>query len=164
MKIDTAFLGSLDVPFEDGLYGSYSAVPGNRKISFDLYIEEEIASEEIAPTIANFVDNIPFMYARAKAAILANADLERVSFFAECQLEGLDEDALLSVFPVKSVQAITRDMFLAALEPRAIRIGFNSQGKLDCVFDFSLDEEISDELLVICFDEQFEITNITQES
>ena len=78
--------------------------------------------------------------------------------------EELDEDALLEALGVKSREEITPQRFLDALEPRGITLVQGKEEGLDCIFDFSLDPDVSDELLVIRFDQNREIVDIAHES
>lgn len=162
--VNTTLLGALTVPYNDGLYEEYTAVFGEKKITFNLYIMEQSVTPERMETAAKFVNNLPQMYQKGKEAIAANAESEVVSFFVQDQLENIEEQALLPALPVDSLDEVTTEMFLGLLELRSARIGLNAQNELDCVLDYSLDEEISDELLVLYFNTQLEITYMTHES
>src|SRR5262245_59444444 len=111
VAIKTTLFGELTVPFEDGYFEDSTTVLGGKEVTFNLYIMEKSATEEAADMIARFVDGIPLMYEKAKVAIRVRADAgsELVSFFVEDQLENLDEDVLLDIFPVDTVENITTE-------------------------------------------------------
>jgi len=55
-------------------------------------------------------------------------------------------------------------MFIEKLLPRAIAISANKDNVFDCSLDFSLSEDFTDELLVVRFNNQHEVYDITHES
>ncbi|MCL2023092.1 MAG: DUF2004 domain-containing protein [Oscillospiraceae bacterium] len=163
IKLSTTLFGEIIVPYEEGVFQDCTLTLDEKETTFNLYLMEKSITDTLTKTVVKFLDNLPLLYQKAKAAVLSSTDSELLSYFTEFHLEEL-ADELLPLFSVDSADEITKEMFLSALKLRGVRIGLNNQNELDCVLDLCLDEEITDELLVIYFDTQFEITDMSHES
>jgi hypothetical protein len=169
IQITTTLLGELTVPIEEGLFEDYTLPLGGKEVTFNMFIFENFLNEETAKITALFIDSIPLMYDKARKEITARAaDSELIDyFFREGVAETKDEDYedyLLELCQVDSREEITKEMFLAVLELRGLHIWQNKDGEVRSTLDFSLDEEYTDELLVISFNQALDAVDITSEN
>jgi hypothetical protein len=165
MNLSTQFLGELTVPVAEGLFADFTRPLGEKDVTFNLYVFENFLDEENAKITARYIDNIPLMYDRARAEINERAaGSELIDYFVQSGIDEMDEDYLLGFFEVGSREEITKEMFLAALELRGLHIWRDEEGEVGCVLDFSLDEEYTDELLVVRFNQVMDVTSISHES
>jgi hypothetical protein len=168
MNIKTKLLGELHVSISDGLLDDYTLVLGGKEVTFSLFIFDNFLTDETASATIRFIDNIPSLYEKARAEIKAqSADSAMIDYFVKDGLDCTDEDYeeyLLDLLEVDSVKEITKEMFLEALELRGLHICETKNDGVICVFDFSLDEEYTDELLVVAFNDVLEVIYITNES
>ena len=114
--------------------------------------------------MTRFLNEFPELYDKARAFIAAQADDADVDYFFRAGVYEMDEEYLLGLFGVDSTDKITREMYLAALELRGSHIWQNNKGAVGCVLDFSLDEEYTDELLAVSFNDACEPVNVANES
>jgi len=164
-KIDTTLFGEIEVPIKDGLFETFTITLGDKEMCTMLYIGEEFLDDETLCITENFIEHIPEMYNKARTTLFACCHENKlVSYFIDSGLEETDRDYLIDAFGVDSVSDITREEFIDKLSVRCIRIGPDKENKIDCVFDFSLEEEYTDELLVVFFDDAYTITDISHES
>ena len=170
-KLETTLFGELEV-FQEAVctdqadaivhYGNYKLVfDGNEKI-VDLCIFNVLTNERIK-AIEDMLDNVPKLYEKGKKAILSGKDSnELIKYFIEFHIEELDE--IHKIFGVDSNDEISSAMFIEKLLPRAVAINVDQDNMIDCTLDFSLPKEYTDELLVVRFNNQYEIYGITHES
>lgn len=141
-----------------------------RKIEITLWLWEDLISEQnynMVLTFSKFINNIPNLYKMAKKEIESNyMEDEVIKFFIESQIDEIEEDVLLDYFDKSELSEITPEIFIKKLEPRNIWIHpeEDDENEIECVFDFSIDSDISDELLVFCFNEKMKIKYIAHES
>jgi hypothetical protein len=165
LQITTTLLGELTVPVEEGLFEDYTLPLGGKEVTFNMFIFENFLNEETAKITAMFIDSIPLMYDKARKEITARAaDSELIDCFFREGVAETNEDYLLELCQADSREEITKEMFLAALELRGLHIWQNKDGEVRSVLDFSLDEEYTDELLVISFNQALDVVDITNES
>ena len=163
--LETQLFGVLRFPVKEGLFQTFPIPLRGKSRMVDLYIWEELAQPALWKAIEGMLNSIPELYPKARARIEADFETnEVIAFFLRDQLAELDEDALLEALGVQSREEATPERFIDALEPRGITLLSGKEGELDCIFDFSLDPEVSDELLVIRFDQKGEIIDICHES
>ncbi len=163
--LETTLFGVLRFPVKEGLFQTFPLPLRGKSRMVDLYIWENLAQPKEWEPLTALLNAVPEMYQKARARIEADHETNEVmAFFIRDQIEELDEDALLEALGVKSREEITPQRFLDALEPRGITLVQGKEEGLDCIFDFSLDPEVSDELLVIRFDQNREIVDIAHES
>lgn len=162
-EFDTTLFGKLEVPADEGIFEEYEITLEGKNLTLDLYVEEDFLNEENAVTVSGLLEHIPQMYRKGREVIAERKESNgRIQFFIQDQMENLE--TLTEIFDVETTAEITTEMFIEKLEPRLIRIGLNSKSMVDCAFDFSLPVEHSDELLVVSFDPQYEVDDISHES
>ncbi|MDM5248414.1 DUF2004 domain-containing protein [Lysinibacillus sp. G4S2] len=169
-QFHTSLFGELDVPVDKGLFKNFTITLAGKEIETSLDIFDGILNDDNQAIVQKFLEHIPEMYQKAKSTLFANCHTDSViAYFIQYVTEVIDEDEdyqkyLLETLSMVAVEEITNEALIDVLEPRCIRISANQLHQLDCVFDFSLDENYSDELLVVYFDENFEVYSISHES
>ncbi len=165
VTIETSLFGVLKFPNSEGILKDFTLELDDKEIRTSLNIWEDFITSKNIAVVKNFLENIPNLYEKAINEIDNNkAKNDVIMDFIESALEEMDEEALLEIFDVDSVDEITTEIFVQILEPRQIWIAPTSSGDIDCTFDFSLPEEYSDQLLVLRFDSQLDLTDISHES
>ncbi|MCI9508370.1 MAG: DUF2004 domain-containing protein [Angelakisella sp.] len=163
--LETALFGVLRFPVKEGLFQTFPLPLRGKSRMVDLFIWDGLAQPPRWEAIQSLLNAIPELYQKARARIEADHGSNQViEFFIRDQVEEMDEDALTGALGVQRREEITPERFLDALEPRGITLAPAKDGGIDCIFDFSLDPEITDELLVIRFGQNQEITDICHES
>ena len=165
--LQTSLFGALEFKNQDGLMKDVSILLGGRKLTVTLYLWENFITEQNYADVLTFLEQIPAMYQKAREVIeTSHQENEVIRYFIQSQINEIEEQVLLDYFDVETLQQITPERFLQKLEPRTIWIAptVSPNGEIDCTFDFSIEEEISDELLVISFSPAMEITRIVHES
>jgi hypothetical protein len=166
VELNTSLLGSMKFPNEKGLLEDYTLVLDGKEITTAIDIWENFINESNLSLVQEFLEKIPVMYKKAKETIARDYEKNPIMIdFIKFHFEELDLDDISEYFQVDKIQELVFERIISKLEPRAIRIApVGNQGEIDCTFDFSIDPELSDELLVILFDQNFEIYDITHES
>ena len=166
MTINTKTFGELAISAENDLYEDYTLSLGGKDVTFHLHIFEGFLNDETAKIVKHFLDNFPALYDKARAYIAEQTDEsdEDIDFFYRDGIEETDEDYLLGLFGVDNTEKITKEMYLAALELRGSHIWMNDKNAIGCVLDFSLNEEYTDELLAVSFNDKLEPLYIAHES
>lgn len=162
--INTSSIGTIEVSNRDGLFGDYEFELDGQKTPVSLFIIEDFLNKDNASTVEYFIDHVPAMYQKAKNYIsLSASSNEVIQEYISCHIEEPFSE-LVSLFHLDSIDQLTPELFVNSLELLTIRISPDSNGVIECFFDFSLPENYTDELLVISFDSTLEIHHITQES
>ena len=161
--LETKLFGEIEVTQSDGLIADFDIVLGGKDMSVNFQVFEDVANDDTIEIIENMLDNIPLMYEKGKEIILTEKESNAIiKSFIEDYFDDIDEYAEL--FDVNSSNEITTTMIAKNLEPRSIFITNDNDDMIDCIFDFSLSEEYTDQLLVISFNDKYEICHITHES
>ncbi|WP_271004770.1 DUF2004 domain-containing protein [Listeria seeligeri] len=163
--INTKLLGELAYDTEKGLSIDTTVLLDNQEIAIDFDIFENITLTEDYQNIARLTDQIPELYQKAKTELLrqfveGNATID---YYFEFHLEELTEDVLAKL-AVENVENIAKDSLIKGLVLSQVWFAQNDKNELDLTFDFRIIPEYSDELLVVRFDDEGEITDIVHES
>ena len=160
ITINTKLFGTIEFDSEDGLWEYYTIELDGKEVNTRLDIEAEQSDEDIV-YIRNFLENIPQMIQKAKSVFIEKYPSdETIRMFVDWQMEEIDEDCLLSCFDVDTLAEVTPKQFLEELKLRGISI----DGNTECIIDLCLDGNITDELLVVHFNQNMEILDIAHES
>lgn len=160
ITLNTTLFNTIEFNSEDGLWEYYTIVLDSKKIEIRLDIEAEQNDENIVQ-IQKHLDNIPQMIQKAKATFIEKYPLdETVRMFVDFQMDEIDEENLLSCFDVNAISEVTPKRFIEELK----LCGVSIDGNAECIIDFCLDENITGELLVVHFDHEMKIINISHES
>ena len=161
--LNTKLFGEIEITQSDGLVDDFEIILGGKDMTITLNIFEDVATDITIKTIENMLANVPLMYEKGKNTILDGKETNGfIKFFIEQYLDDIDE--FVEIFDIDSSDEITAAMIAEKLEPRGIVITNDNDGMIDCTFDFSLPEEYTDQLLVIHFNDKYEIFYITHES
>lgn len=161
--VKSKLLGYLKINSEDGLFQTYTIDLFGKSHTFNLYIFEETINEANSHIVKSLIDNIQAMYERGKIELIKEVDSEIVRYFIDFHKEELGPE-LLDLFNLNSLEDLSDEIFIRNLNLRMLAISENEEGKLEATMDFSLDENYSDELLVLRYNEDFEIFDISHES
>lgn len=168
IKITAELFGDMEFSAEEGLSEFYTVVLNGKKTEIFVYIFENFITESNSYIVRKFLDKIPIMYAKAKEKLFSDYKTnELIKFFIKSQINEIDENCLTEYFEIGSVEELTSEVFITKLELRSISIAPIEESKsndIDCTLDFSLDKELSDELLVFRFNKNLEIYEIAHES
>lgn len=167
INITSKLFGNLSFANKDGLMKDFQININGKDLFTTLYIVEECISEDNINQAVQFLDHIPNMYETAKDFIMKNTNNHEVeAYFLESSMDEMDEDDLIDILGIDDAEEISKDLIAQRLEPRTMRISSAKagDGKIDFNFDFSLPEEYTDELLVIYFNADYEIYEISHES
>ena len=163
--LDTKLFGEIGIMQPEGLVEDFNITLGGKDMIINFQVFENVANDSTIKTIENMLDNIPLMYEKGKKAIIDGMDSNAViKGFIDDYFYDDDIDVYLDFFGVDSGEDVTAVMVAERLEPRTIVIANDKDGTIDCTFDFSLPEEYTDQLLVIRFNDKYEIIYITHES
>ena len=141
--IDTKLFGEIEIAQPEGLVEDFNITLGGKDMIIDFQVFEDVANDSTIKTIENMLDNIPLMYEKGKKAII----------------DGMDSNAVIKGFIDDYFYDDDIDVYLDFFGADS-----GEDGTIDCTFDFSLPEEYTDQLLVICFNDKHEIFYITHES
>lgn len=73
-------------------------------------------------------------------------------------------EEVLEVTECDAIENVTKEILIDKLVLSGVWFSENANNELDLTFDFKLLPEVSDELLVVRFDNKGEITGLTHES
>ncbi len=168
-KINTDMFGELNISIAEGLFEEYTITLDNKKLHITLDIFDYTVTVDNLTVIEYFLNNVPEMYQISREEIIKNKDTnEVIRFFLESELECINEDALLKIFQVDSIKQINTELLIEKLELTHIFMSpynsLDSGDVIECTFDFCLDKEYTDELLVMRFNEKLELVGIAHES
>lgn len=142
---DTIF-GDLNFPYDEGLVEEFTVLICGRETNLILDIWEDLVTEDNYMDILSILLNIEIMCEKARSAIRDSGQWkECIQFFFECQKVAAEE-------------------YMDKLELINICICSTEEEELDVSMDFSIGEDISDEVLVVCFHKNLELYYITHES
>ena len=162
-KIKTKLFGEIEVSQTDGLTEDYGIILEDKEMNIELQIFENVVDSDSVKAVEDMLNHIPEMYKKAKKTILADMESNPfVKSFIEFYMDELDEYS--DIFDVDSTDEVSEIMVAEKLESRGIFLSHDNNGRIECTFDFSLPEEYTDQLLVIRFNIQYEISDITWES
>lgn len=163
-KINTQLLGLLEISSKSGICEDYDINIQGRDMQVTLIVFEDFINDGNIKIVCDFIEHIPEFYQTGKTELLKIRDTNAlVKYFMKFHLDELSED-MLEIFEVDSVDVITSEMFINQLELRSVSIAPDRNNEIDCTLDFSLPEEYTDELLVVRFDSQHQIYDISHES
>lgn len=166
-QIETLLFGPLRFPVKEGLFRTFPLALGGRSQRVELFIREELARPERWEAMGRLLDRLPLMYQRARERLEAEYEENQViRSFIRDQLEEMEEAPLLERLGAKSREEAVPERFVQALELRGVTVAPRPgrEEETDCILDFCLDPEITDELLVFRFTPEAELYDISHES
>lgn len=163
-KINTKLFGELEIPKDEGIYEFFEIGLGSKLMRVALNVFDGFLSDENIVVVQKFIEEIPSMYEKGRQKLLEIKDSDAtVKYFMEFHLDELEED-MLALFKVESVDEITSELFIQTLGLRTVSIAPDAKKGIDCTLDFSFPEDMSDELLVVRFDQAGDLCDISHES
>ena len=160
ITLNTDLLGTIAFDSEDGLWEYYTIEMNGKEINTRLDIDSDLDADS-AEHIEELLNRLPQMIHMAKAEFVERyPEDETVRVFVDFQMEEIDEDSLLECFEADDLSEITPEVFSNSLQ----LCGISINDSVECSIDLCLDPDITDALLVVRFDQDLEITDITHES
>lgn len=156
--------GEIDFTKAEEEYTIFDHELNGSKIWFDLIFENETVATELVPTIKSFIQRLPELALTIKSKISEDYQNGEVvkgyinHHFEECSKEEL---ATIGINTSHSEDAIKAEM---AKNIHLKRVGIYAEDETFCVFDFTLNQEITQYLVVVNTDNQGEIQEIVIES
>lgn len=164
-KYTLPYFGEIDVSGEAEAYDA-EAVLNGKSISLDLNFEQKIEIEVAKLAIVKkILENIKKYDEVNKNYI--NTDFQdvegEVNIYIQHHLEELDKEDLSALIDFTDKKVSTEKQLLSKLE--LVRIGFELEDEdYFITFDYSIDEEITNHLIVINLNSNFELSSIGMES
>ena len=164
-KLKTKLLGEIEISAESGLYKHFNLTLTNQAMNTTIDIaEENVINDDTIELIQSIIDSLPTMYKISKQTILKQKNSNSlIQDFIKFHLDEID--TLHELFDINLNSKITEEMFIEKLSLR--RFGIYRDAKenaIMCMLDMCISAEYSDELLVIYFNTNNEIINISHES
>ena len=134
-----------------------------KKLQIDLNFEKESIVEKEMNPVVSILENLN----EAILKILNYIQLDfkngdEVNEFINFHLEELSEEELKGLFTSANSILSKEEQFLSVI--RLKRIGLYPEEEIFAIFDFSIDDEVSQYLLVVKVNAQIELDHITMES
>jgi hypothetical protein len=136
----------------------------DKSISIDLNFDEDTVSESKLKVVNLFLEQLQLQDSVAKLAIQKDyKDGNAVAEYIEHHLDVLTSEELNAVFASIDATLSNEDNILAALHLK--RVGFYPDEENQfAVFDYTIDKELTDYLVVVNFRKDGKIDHITMES
>lgn len=164
LAFDTTLFGHLCFPVSKGLYETFPLVIDGRSFQANLYLWEDVVNCETLSIVQEELERVPQMYRAARKFLYDHLKgNQMIRDFIQSHREYLEPEYLCEYFQIGSPEELTDEQFYEKLELRTLAIKPQENGE-DCTLDFSIDEGLSDELLVIRFDRVGNMTNLCWES
>jgi hypothetical protein len=134
-----------------------------KKLQIDLNFEKESIVEKEMDPVVSILENLN----EAILKILNYIQLDfkngdEVNEFINFHLEELSEEELKGLFTNANSNLSKEEQFLSVI--RLKRISLYPEEEIFAIFDFSIDDEVSQYLLVVKVNAQIELDHITMES
>ncbi|EHP6531347.1 DUF2004 domain-containing protein [Listeria monocytogenes] len=162
--LTTKLLGTLSYTQENGTTMDAVIPLDGKEVKINYNISENLTSEDYFKDIVTLTDQIPELYQKAKETILAQFDgNDTLTIYFEFHVDELPED-ILEVTECETIENVTKEILVDKLVLSSVWFSETTNNNVDLTFDFKLLPEISDELLVVRFNDKGEITELTHES
>ncbi|EAF8226557.1 DUF2004 domain-containing protein [Listeria monocytogenes] len=162
--LTTKLLGTLSYTQENGTTMDAVIPLDGKEVKINYSISENLTSEDYFKDIVTLTDQIPELYQKAKETILAQFDgNDTLTIYFEFHVDELPED-ILEVTECETIENVTKEILVDKLVLSSVWFSETTNNNVDLTFDFKLLPEISDELLVVRFNDKGEITELTHES
>ncbi|EAV9986971.1 DUF2004 domain-containing protein [Listeria monocytogenes] len=162
--LTTKLLGTLSYTQENGTTMDAVIPLDGKEVKINYSIFENLTSEDYFKDIVTLTDQIPELYQKAKETILAQFDgNDTLTIYFEFHVDELPED-ILEVTECETIENVTKEILVDKLVLSSVWFSETTNNNVDLTFDFKLLPEISDELLVVRFNDKGEITELTHES
>jgi hypothetical protein len=163
MAITLPFFGELD-PLDLEDYYEIDTLLNENDVQIDLNFDEsEIVADSLL-IVKDYLENLPALVQLAKKSI--DDDFKTgvdVAEFTSFHIEELDNDELEDLLENADKSLSKEEQILSVL--KLIRVGFYPENEEEfVVFDFTIDEDISQYLLVVKMNNHKAIEEITMES
>ncbi|EAE6383726.1 DUF2004 domain-containing protein [Listeria monocytogenes] len=162
--LTTKLLGTLSYTQENGTTVDAVIPLDGKEVKINYSIFEKLTSEDYFKDIVTLTDQILELHVKAKETILEQFDEnDTLTIYFEFHTDELPEE-VLEVTECDAIENVTKEILIDKLVLSGVWFSENANNELDLTFDFKLLPEVSDELLVVRFDNKGEITGLTHES
>ncbi|EMX4399179.1 DUF2004 domain-containing protein [Listeria innocua] len=162
--LTTKLLGTLSYTLENGTTMDAVIPLDGKEVKIDYSIFEKLTSEDYFKDIVTLTDQIPELYLKAKETILEQFDgNDTLTIYFDFHTDELPEE-VLEVTECDAIENVTKEILIDKLVLSGVWFSENANNELDLTFDFKLLPEVSDELLVVRFNNKGKITEFIHES
>ncbi|ADB67229.1 DUF2004 domain-containing protein [Listeria monocytogenes] len=162
--LTTKLLGTLSYTQENGTMMDAVIPLDGKEVKVDYSIFEKLTSEDYFKDIVTLTDQIPELHLKAKKTILEQFDgNDTLTIYFDFHTDELPKE-VLEVTECDALENVTKEILIDKLVLSGVWFSENANNELDLTFDFKLLPEVSDELLVVRFNTNGEITELTHES
>ncbi|MBC2185325.1 DUF2004 domain-containing protein [Listeria sp. FSL L7-0253] len=162
--LTTKLLGTLPYTQEKGTMIDALIPLDGKETTINFIIWEGLTSEKDFQDIVALTEQIPELYLKAKKTILEQfAENDTITIYFDFHSDELP-DEVLAVTGMDTMEHVTNEILVDKLVLAGVSFSPGSNSEIELTFDFKLLPEDSDELLVVRFDKNGAITDLSHES
>ncbi|MBC2199839.1 DUF2004 domain-containing protein [Listeria welshimeri] len=162
--LTTKLLGKLIYDKEKGILTDAVIPLDGKNVTLDFDVFEGITSEVVFQDIVTLTDQIPKLYINAKKTILEQfGENNIISFYFDYHIDNMPNE-VLEITQVDTFKKISSKLLVDKLVLSKAWFSLNLDDEIELTFDFTLLPNDSDELLVVRFNRNEEIIDLSHES
>ncbi|MBC1614302.1 DUF2004 domain-containing protein [Listeria welshimeri] len=162
--LTTKLLGKLTYDKEKGILTDAVIPLDGKNVTLDFDVFEGITSEVVFQDIVTLTDQIPKLYINAKKTILEQfGENNIISFYFDYHIDNMPNE-VLEITQVDTLKKISSKLLVDKLVLSKAWFSLNLDDEIELTFDFTLLPNDSDELLVVRFNRNEEIIDLSHES
>ncbi|MBC1448776.1 DUF2004 domain-containing protein [Listeria welshimeri] len=162
--LTTKLLGKLTYDKENGILTDAVIPLDGKNVTLDFDVFEGITSEVVFQDIVTLTDQIPKLYINAKKTILEQfGENNIISFYFDYHIDNMPNE-VLEITQVDTFKKISSKLLVDKLVLSKAWFSLNLDDEIELTFDFTLLPNDSDELLVVRFNRNEEIIDLSHES
>lgn len=162
--LTTKLLGKLTYDKEKGILTDAVIPLDGKNVTLDFDVFEGITSEVAFQDIVTLTDQIPKLYINAKKTILEQfGENNIISFYFDYHINNMPNE-VLEITQVDTFKKISSKLLVDKLVLSKAWFSLNLDDEIELTFDFTLLPNDSDELLVVRFNRNEEIIDLSHES
>ncbi|MBC1782365.1 DUF2004 domain-containing protein [Listeria welshimeri] len=162
--LTTKLLGKLTYDKEKGILTDAVIPLDGKNVILDFDVFEGITSEVVFQDIVTLTDQIPKLYINAKKTILEQfGENNIISFYFDYHIDNMPNE-VLEITQVDTFKKISSKLLVDKLVLSKAWFSLNLDDEIELTFDFTLLPNDSDELLVVRFNRNEEIIDLSHES
>ncbi|MBC1432070.1 DUF2004 domain-containing protein [Listeria welshimeri] len=162
--LTTKLLGKLTYDKEKGILTDAVIPLDGKNVTLDFDVFEGITSEVVFQDIVTLTDQIPKLYIKAKKTILEQfGENNIISFYFDYHIDNMPNE-VLEITQVDTFKKISSKLLVDKLVLSKAWFSLNLDDEIELTFDFTLLPNDSDELLVVRFNRNEEIIDLSHES
>ncbi|MBK6907474.1 MAG: DUF2004 domain-containing protein [Rhodocyclaceae bacterium] len=159
-------VGTLDFPADTDGYWEFSLELAGRTVRFDVNVEGGEMTKSLLDTVKSFVIDAVRFDSSARSAIrtdFADDSEGSSSLYLIHHVDELSDEEREKYFGSKDAESLGVDQLLKALYLKRIGL-YPDSDDYAAVFDYTVDEDATDYILAVEFDESGEVFGISMDS